>query len=160
MSYKSVVASDSGCVLPTGAAVHVCRQELAADLAELEEKVDNISVSNPRVAQEYRYVCPQRPLCGCLSAASSAAGQLSQPVWADGSCCQQQGMVRPHALNAAWCPAPPPPPPSRVRKDQIEAKARDLAALQSQLDADTQELDLLKVSRAVSGGQGNLGAGG
>lgn len=51
-----------------------------------------------------------------------------------------------------------PPPPARVRKDQIEAKARELAALQSQLDADTQELDQLKVNRAVSvWGPGGLG---
>jgi hypothetical protein len=32
-----------------------CRDELRADLAEFEEKVDNITVSNPRVAQEYRW---------------------------------------------------------------------------------------------------------
>lgn len=33
------------------------REELASELAELERKVDEITVSNPRVAQEYRCVC-------------------------------------------------------------------------------------------------------
>lgn len=51
----------------------MCRQELAADLAELEEKVDNISVSNPRVAQEYRCVHPR--CSGPLSAASGPVGR-------------------------------------------------------------------------------------
>jgi hypothetical protein len=36
----------------------VCpRDELSAELSELERKVDEITVSNPRVAQEYRWVC-------------------------------------------------------------------------------------------------------
>lgn len=36
----------------------------------------------------------------------------------------------------------------RHRKEQIEAKAKELADLQAQLDADTQELELLKVRAA------------
>jgi hypothetical protein len=47
------------CTPPSNALVRAtarpCRDELRADLAEFEEKVDNITVSNPRVAQEYRW---------------------------------------------------------------------------------------------------------
>lgn len=81
---------------------------------------------------------PGRPPSSCHNLCVHVAQQLS-------------GMVL--TACAECCLVPWPPPLARVRKDQIEAKARELAALQSQLDADTQELDQLKVSRAVSGGQ-------
>jgi hypothetical protein len=62
---------------------------------------------------------------------------VHQTHWITFTCTHTPAVSPFGATPARVCP--------RARKESIESKARELAELQAQLDADSQELDLLKV---------------
>lgn len=64
------------------------REELAADLSELEDKVDNITVSNPQVAQEYRW---GSGCVGCVRVCGGLGAGVCEEGVCEGVCARVEG---------------------------------------------------------------------